>query len=296
MTTTNSQHVIIGGPPRSGTTSLFTYLLKHPNVCGSAIKETHHFHPAITGQDVPPLEDYLQHFQHCSNRKYLVEATAAYFFGAEEIAAAITNQLGQSKIIFSLRDPVDRLISYFRNKKMVGDIPKKVTFKDFLDSSLDPSERGISSGYYIDYLKGWFHHFDTSSILILFFEELEQDPAALMQKVSRWLEIDREPYMDEQFTVENRAALYKSRTFHRFARAINTKYETFFRKHHGLKRWLRRGYYLLNEAQEEHPIQESTYEHLGSIYRPYNEELHDFLSAKGYDIHGWLSAYADPHR
>lgn len=291
---TSAEHLIIAGPPRSGTTSLFTYLSKHPEVCGSAIKETYHFHPAIIDQEPASIDEYLQYFRHCPNVKYLLEATAAYFFGGDKIAAAIQRQLGPTKIIFSFRDPVDRLGSYFRHKKMVGDYPKELEFEEYLAAAHDSAERGISSGFYVGYLRGWFDYFEPNRILVVYFDELQQNPACLMRKVCDWLEIDPEKYKDSRFTVENRGALYRRQTLHHIARSVNTRFESFFRRHHALKRMLRRSYYLINEETHQQPIQPSTYNYLNDIYRPHNEQLFEFLCAKGLATGGWLAAYGNP--
>lgn len=35
--------LIIAGAPKCGTTSLFDYLIRHPDIGGSSVKETHYF-------------------------------------------------------------------------------------------------------------------------------------------------------------------------------------------------------------------------------------------------------------
>ena len=43
-------NLIIAGTPKSGTSSIFTYLRAHPSVCGSKIKETAFFQKGYLGR------------------------------------------------------------------------------------------------------------------------------------------------------------------------------------------------------------------------------------------------------
>ena len=96
-----------------------------------------------------------------------MEASPSYLYGKEKIAHAMKKYLGDIKIIFMLRDPVYRLISFYyhlRAKMVISDI----SFEEFLEKAIEDSKkediddyyrRAIREGKYSDYLENWFEIF-----------------------------------------------------------------------------------------------------------------------------------------
>src|SRR6185503_15252511 len=111
MSTLKLPNLIIGGVHKAGTTSVFTYLSQHPDVCASSVKEIGFFMPLKYGEQLPSLQEYAQYFSNCvSSKRYLLEASPSYIYGKEVIAERIKKELGVSiKLIFILRNPADRL-------------------------------------------------------------------------------------------------------------------------------------------------------------------------------------------
>ncbi len=285
-------HLIVAGVPRSGSTSLYTYLLHHPEICGSTVKETQHFLPAAEENPVAPLSQYLSFFSLCDKQKYLMEASPSYFFGGEQVAQVIKQQLQRPKLIFILRNPVDRFFSFYTHEIMFGNLSKHITFDEFINSPETKEKQLIHSGFYINYLLAWYESFGTD-IYLIFFDDLFNYPLRVMQSLSNWLIIDPTFYEDFEFTQENRGAVYKNRKLHMASRAINGRFETFLRRNLGIKRLLRTLYYAVNESQAEKPVlSPKAQEYLKNVYRPYNQELYRFLFEKGVPISGWLLDFA----
>lgn len=66
-------NLLIAGAPKCGTSSIFTWLIAHPEVCGSQPKETFYLmnsdSPLCNSNlfyDIGRLEKYSQYFDHCS--------------------------------------------------------------------------------------------------------------------------------------------------------------------------------------------------------------------------------------
>lgn len=284
----SSKHLIIAGLPRSGSTSLYTYLLGHPEICASNIKETQYFLKALDGENLGNQEEYQKHFAHCTGQKYFMEASPSYYFKGKAIAKKIHETLNDPRIILLLRDPVDRVISYFTHEKMVGNVPKNIDFEDLLGSDKFLREKVIETGFYINYLIEWFDYFD-GSIDVLFFEDLKECPFDLMKNLCEKLSISHQIFVDYNFTVENRGALHRNKYLHFIARTLNNKFETFLRRHLWLKHWLRFIYFYVNGMNNEQlDIQPETRIYLENLYRPYNEKLYHFLNSKGCEVRGWL--------
>ena len=112
-------NLLIAGVNRSGTTSLFVYLIKHPEICGASRKETGYYRVLYDGTaEFQPIESYMEYFKDCGDEKLRLEATPHYIYGEAVIASAIRRDLGEDvKLIFLLRDPVGRFVSAFNFHK-----------------------------------------------------------------------------------------------------------------------------------------------------------------------------------
>ncbi|UJS18251.1 MAG: sulfotransferase domain-containing protein [Candidatus Jettenia sp.] len=294
-------NVIIAGVTKGGTTSLFSYLSRHPEICSSHIKETCYFLPLRYGNELSPIDEYLRYFKHYKNEKYILEATPGYFYGSKTIPQRIYKELGKVKIIIIFREPVSRLFSFYKASKGIMLIPKEMLFDEYVGLCKDHIEmgksspiekdtlyRGIKEGFYSNYLEDWYAYFG-DSLKIVFFEHLKDNPLLFMRELCDWLEIDSHIYPSEQFTVENRSAFYRNKFLHKIGIYTNKKLELLFRKLPGLKPVLRGLYYSVNESSFEEGILPDTRSSLESLYAPHNENLLNMLSKKGYkEMPDWL--------
>lgn len=111
--------LFIGGVYKAGTTSLFSYLSSHGNIGASSKKELGYFLPIQFGKSLSPLDEYLSYFKQLkgSDLRYVMEASPGYIYGGSTIADAMKDLLGEFKIIFILREPVERLVSFYNYLK-----------------------------------------------------------------------------------------------------------------------------------------------------------------------------------
>lgn len=307
MNSSQLPNLIIGGVHKAGTTSVFTYLSLHSDVCGSVTKEIGFFMPLKYGKDIPALSEYASYFSHChQNKRYRLEASPSYLYGKETIARRIQKELGtEVKIIFILRNPVDRLFSFYERKKANAYLGKETSFTAFIKKSqeLAISEiddhredeealfiRGIKEGFYIDYLPCWLEIFG-DNVKILFFENLKEDTSAFMADLCQWLNIDFRLYRPEDFKIENQTIGYKNRWMHKAMLELNKNFESFWRKNVGLKRTLRSLYKKVNASEssrEKMSFDERDY--LETLYAPYNKRLVTLLRNKGItQLPAWLN-------
>jgi hypothetical protein len=301
MTDKVKPNLIISGVNKAGTTSLFMYLSAHPDVCGSRIKETLYFLPLRYGaRELPPIENYLQNFEHCRDATYIMEATAGYYYGRAAVAQAIKDTLGKPKIILIFRDPITRLFSFYKFKKSELELDQSLTFDEYIRQcgDLPPAERvkrennvywGVEGGYYTDYLSDWFDIFG-DDLKIVFFEHLVRDPKTVMVDICNWLGIESESFTASlNYSVENKTVYFKNRALQNIALKINWRGETFWRSHPGIKRFLRGIYYSFNGAPHSEEISVATRARLEEMFQPYNEKLAVELSRRGYTgLPSWL--------
>jgi hypothetical protein len=127
-------NLIIAGVNKGGTTSLFSYLSRHSEICPFAKKELCYFLPLTYGEKMLPIEEYSQYFQQqYDGQKYIMESTPGYFYGRKLIPQAIKNDLGNIKILIILREPISRLFSFYRFQKSMLKLDQNITFNEYIN-------------------------------------------------------------------------------------------------------------------------------------------------------------------
>jgi hypothetical protein len=284
-------NLVIAGVSRAGTTSLFTYLGQHPDIGTSDYKELRYFTPVRYGEPVGPLSDYAHHFRSCTER-FAMEATPGYFYGGRGVAQALRDTCPNVRVVVSLRSPVERCWSWYGFVKSRLRIDKDMTFEAYVDTCMrlhdegtdDTVENqpfwGVGGGVYADWMDAWTDELG-DRFKVVFFEDLADRPSAVTSSVCAWLGLDKEPLEQATFSVENRTAQYRAKRLQQAAVAVNRRAEVFFRRHRGLKRLLRSGYYGVNKARPSDEMSDSTRARLNEFYSAHNQRLTAQLTRVG---------------
>lgn len=293
-------NLIIAGTVKSGTTSLFRYLSRHSAIYGSNIKETCFFLPLRYGEKRRPISEYESYFTDCSQEKYVLESTPGYFDGGKTVAQEIKRELHGARVILILRNPVDRLVSFFSYQKAQLQLPPELTLRDYIANcvAIEPAERmlqandpywGIDGGRYIHSLPGWFEVFSTDEIRILFFEDLEHGPMDVLEGLGDWLQIDNSEFRKMSLSVENKTVHFKSAWLQRLAISANRKMESALSRAPFLKRFIRSLYYFVNAGRTADDPNDTDLRSAEHLYQSDNERLAVFLRRHGYsDLPLWL--------
>jgi hypothetical protein len=294
-------NLIIAGTVKGGTTSLFSYLSTHPDVCASKVKETCYFLPYRYGGEVRPWGEYIRLFSHCQKEKFVLEATPGYFDGGTVLAGALKETLGNDvHIIITLRNPTDRFISFFYYHRAQLNLPADISAASYLAlcREMPPELRcqekndafwGVDGGRYVEYLPAWFEAFGEQRTRVVFFEDLAADPRKTMLVLAQWLDIDPAPFARPSYDIENRTVPYRLRAIHKTAISINKRLEPILRRFPKAKKTARLLYYAINSAGGQPPVSNDLRESLDRIYVDDNERLSRFLKSKGYDaLPSWL--------
>jgi hypothetical protein len=202
------------------------------------------------------------------------------------------------RIIVILRDPADRLVSYFSRAVSKQTLPTELKLEDYVKQSqqhLSSDERsvyarGLREGMYINYLPAWLRVFG-ENLRIVFFDDLERDAAGLVADICNWLGLDSADSNSTSFSIENKTLQYRNKGLHQRVRDFYIRHESFWRRHQALKQGLRGIYNRFNADARKRPdtVDGSTISQLRSFYAPYNVQLGEFLESHGYPVTpAWL--------
>ena len=227
------RYLIVGGTTKAATTSLFTYLADHPAICAATYKETRFFlssdYPLPSkyryreDQQGGNVETYNLLFSDADEAQLRMESTPDYLY-CEEARERIATSLPYAKLVFSLREPISRLISWYRFAKQIGKLPESLSFNAYVESLFAAANNGekteeqylqtLHQGCYTIYLRHYFNRFGPERIHTLFYEELAAQPAHTMTKLCHFVGIDAGFYSDYGFKVTNRSQQMRNSKLH----------------------------------------------------------------------------------
>lgn len=184
---------IIAGAIKAGTTSLFNYLGQHPQVYTSPIKETRYFafdpsNPDHVSQiystyPVRTMEEYLAQFAGVTDELAIGEATPRYLI-SPCAPANMKAVLPDVRLIYTLRNPVERLYSIYMMRVTAGFDVKDVYYE------CRPGGKQAMANRYSPYFERWLRYYDRSQMKIVLLEDLKSNPKDVFQSICRYLAID----------------------------------------------------------------------------------------------------------
>lgn len=194
-------NLIIPGFPKSGTSSLFDYINKHPQVFGKK-KEPHTYsiqQHYIRRFDPEYENSFANLYAGVSNEKYILEASTSYMI-TKPVAERIARDTPNCKLIIVARDPIERIFSHFnwlRSLKLVDKSFKK-EIKEWNQKpfNIDVHFYGnyknyVESSKYGQQLKNYLKYFSKEQICFFSLEELKAEPQKTLNQVWDFLEIER---------------------------------------------------------------------------------------------------------
>jgi hypothetical protein len=250
-------NVVIGGAPKSGTSSLFAWLGDHPRVCAARPKETFFLmdpnidDPGYAGDPkrdpffgeevVPPIDAdllnrrYQASFAHRrAGEDTLLERCSGYLYQRRALDVLSRHQ-PQPHMIFVLRDPAERIRSYQRfAANNLGEIPADMSLKAFLDiarSQINLQEvypdsprktdyflyNIVRHSEYHKYIRVWKQVFDDSKFTIIIFEDLIRDPLSVISRICERINVDPTFYSDYSFNKQLESYTVVHRRLHALA-------------------------------------------------------------------------------
>jgi len=207
-------NLLLAGVQKAGTTAVDSYMREHDLVCSAqekrdlndsarytSSKEVHYFD--ITEHFKKGVNFYRSLYSHCnftSNHKYLIDSTPNYQLHPKRIFNFYKlhdpKGLQNLKIIFTVREPVAREMSWFNHwsnsNRYRAAFPKSYQpkfIKDYYPIMKSQQKNETLKSFYHRWFKEWFRLFDRQNILILSYDEIKNSPQSAMQRVHQFLDI-----------------------------------------------------------------------------------------------------------
>ena len=191
---------LVIGPQKSGTTALYKYITDHPQIYPASNKEILFFDSKYSFG----LDWYKSHFPIISSRTYLTgEASPTYLINSIKAAERILQILPEVKLIFIIRDPVDRAISDYYMKVRDGLEDRSLEEAIFSEINflsekkvdiLNPrkefkkNNKGyIRNSLYFYFLSVYYEKFKSKNCLLIEAQELKINPKQVMNSVFNFL-------------------------------------------------------------------------------------------------------------
>jgi Sulfotransferase domain len=206
-------NVLIGGVQKGGTTSLSRYFKDNLGGCFSADvpgsemegKEPHFFDNMFS----KGIGYYREVFAECQNSTFIIDGTPETMLRPEKVRQIYEEQgtADQVKIIFSLREPVDRELSWYNHRAGMALLPNAPAYAQTLlkeDGTLKTFKEDIKDrvfakfrlnqydylyGLYASLLKRWFAVFDRHQILVLSYDEIKANETAYLERIHNFLDV-----------------------------------------------------------------------------------------------------------
>lgn len=194
------------GSSKCGTTSLFEYLKKHPQIYLPDQKELHYFsHQTLMLRKNGPgtkfvLADiikseskYLEQFASAPSGSIVGDISPSYL-SCPQAANNIKKLLKNPKIIIMLRNPAEKVFSQYLH--LVRAARESLSFEEALAKEEERKAKGWgdmwlyrSSGLYYDDVKRYLNIFGAENIHVILSEEFKINPEEELKRIFDFLEL-----------------------------------------------------------------------------------------------------------
>lgn len=191
---------IIGGAPRSGTTSLAQALDQHPEIVMAKplIPEPKVFFRQASGGASAYLAHYSEFFTEDESR--LRGEKSSNYFENEDAARRMRETFRHMRFLFILREPVDRAYSNYlwsrRNGLESLSFEQAVAEEGRRTSPLPPAKVHarpydyMTRGDYGTFAKRYIEAFGRENVGFFLYEKLRDEPAGLLEAVQRFIGVE----------------------------------------------------------------------------------------------------------
>jgi hypothetical protein len=200
LTNISKPNFFLIGASKCATTSIWYILRQHPNIFMSEEKEPSFF---VHKEYNKRLLHYLSLFEKASNEKCIGEASPVYSETTvfPDIAERIYKFNPDSKIIYIVRNPIDRMVSVWKQGLYSGHWYKNIYKERYgkediglmpfdFEKALFNYPPYVEASKYWTHLSTYFDYFSEDNVHLIFFEDFVQAPQEVISNIYGFLDID----------------------------------------------------------------------------------------------------------
>jgi hypothetical protein len=189
-------NLLVIGAGRSGTTSLHAYLDLHPEIKMSELKELRFMHH-------PGALDRLDEYATLFDGRAPVRGESSPIYSVYPLAPGVPERIAQAlpdvRLIYLVRDPVERAVSHYRA------VLPTTPIDDALGEPQAPYNRFTAPGRYATQLERYLAVFPPERILVIDHDDLVAERHATMRRAFRFLGVE-EGFVSPRFAEVSNAA------------------------------------------------------------------------------------------
>ncbi len=244
-------NLIIIGAPKCATTSMHAYLATHPQIFMTAQKELHYFLNKPWGGWRFGREWYERQFE--AGRDLAVRGESSPGYSIESFTPDVVEKmfplLPDAKLIYMLRDPLQRAQSHYTEELYNKHIPSDLSLQQILEAG--PNGPGlvgenfrmiVYTSLYRRQLEFYLRRYPLERIHFVTMEEMKRDLLRVLQSILRFLEVDQtvlprnldkklNEKSNKRFRVVNPTALVRHLPgYERFTAALPNTLKTRYRR------------------------------------------------------------------
>lgn len=183
---------VIGGAQKSASTFLQACVSEHPEIYMPKGEVAFFESPDYEANSIQNLESLFDH--RCEKRLGIKRPN---YLGKPEVPERLSNNLPGVKLIFVLRNPIDRAMSAYFHYIRGGYIPV-ADFENGIDSIINSAtfrekfkrcKEVIEFGFYFKHLSNYLSFFDRKDILVLLHEDIALSPEHSIRKAYTFLDV-----------------------------------------------------------------------------------------------------------
>jgi hypothetical protein len=272
------------GPDKAGSSWMFEMLRQHPQCYVPECKDIYFFDRYYRRG----MKWYLSFFAHVPNDVLAVGELSHDYLFSTLAAERIKVQLPDVKLLTCLRNPVERTFSHYMYLIRSG-----MTREPF-EYALKSIPRLRDNSLYDRYLPAYLHRFSSQQLKILFFDDLQSDPAAFGEAMFSFLGVS------VLKTIDYHRRVRPASRPHSFLLARLTKLGSNLVREAGFPTFVgkvkhsrfTRGFYKAYENNDRPPMNAATRHELEEFFRPSVLHLQEMLQV---NLSHWLSQETREH-
>jgi len=200
---------LIIGAPKCGTTSVYDYLIRHPNIFPAKEKEVQFFNSDsnVGYRSYFPTVFTKYYKKSIQKQSFITGESTPHYLYSDKAPERVKRLIPHAKLIIILRNPIDRSYSHYnfhvknRNLKVSfekciqremdqkrnpdNDSTKFETVNEIIKSGSYPY---LEDGIYVDKMEKWMEIFPQNQFLILEINELK-NPQKFFTKIFEFLQV-----------------------------------------------------------------------------------------------------------